>query len=96
MLVWDGQNKKKLALYKYPASIAALAFNCTGSILAVASSYTWEEGEEPSVPQGPHAIYIRHMQDHEVRPKQKPEANAKRRKTTPSPGDIDASPNVNL
>ena len=83
--IWDGQNKKKLALYKYPASIAAMAFNCTGSILAVASSYTWEEGAEPSVPQGPNTVYIRHMQDHEVRPKTST-ASSKRRKTTPPEG----------
>jgi len=70
--IWDGSNKKRLALYKYPSSIAALAFNHTGSTLAVASSYTYEEGPDPAIPHGPHAIYLRTMQDHEVRPKIKP------------------------
>jgi len=77
--VWDGQNKKRLAYYKYPSSIAALAFNHTGSILAVASSYTFEEGENPTIPHGPNAVYLRHMQDHEVRPKSKDEGAKKRR-----------------
>lgn len=71
--VWDGQNKKRLAYYKYPSSIAALAFNHTGSVLAVASSYTFEEGENPNPPHGPNAVYLRSMQDHEVRPKTKTE-----------------------
>jgi cell cycle arrest protein BUB3 len=45
--VWDGQNKKRIRQYpKYPTSIAALSFNCTGTQLAVASSYTFEEGEK--------------------------------------------------
>jgi cell cycle arrest protein BUB3 len=33
----------------YPTSIAALAFNRTGTQLAIASSYTWEEGEKEYV-----------------------------------------------
>lgn len=44
--LWDGSNKKRLYQYnKYPTSIAALAFNRDGSLLAVASSYTYELGE---------------------------------------------------
>lgn len=41
---WDGQRKKRLALWQgYPTSIAALAFNKTGTLLAVASSYAFEQ-----------------------------------------------------
>jgi cell cycle arrest protein BUB3 len=44
--VWDGANKKRLHQYPaYPTSIAALAFNSVGSLLAVASSYTFEQGD---------------------------------------------------
>lgn len=45
--VWDGFNKKRLRQYpKYPTSIASLSFNSDGTMLAVASSYTFEEGEK--------------------------------------------------
>ncbi|KAF9621206.1 hypothetical protein IFM89_016700 [Coptis chinensis] len=45
--VWDGNNKKRLYQYsKYPTSIAALAFSRDGCMLAVASSYTYEEGKK--------------------------------------------------
>ncbi|EFA83564.1 WD40 repeat-containing protein [Heterostelium album PN500] len=44
---WDGQNRKRLFHLKhYPTSISALAFNSEGNLLAVASSYTYEEGEK--------------------------------------------------
>ena len=33
-------------LRKYPTSVSALSFNCTGEKLAIASSYTFEEGEK--------------------------------------------------
>lgn len=47
---WDGQSQKRLKqLAKYPTSIAALSFNNDGSVLAVASSYTFEEGEREYV-----------------------------------------------
>jgi len=66
---WDGQNKKRLNQYhKYPTSIAAMAFSEDGSILAIASSYTFEEGDKEHPAD---QIYIRNVQDHEVRPKAK-------------------------
>jgi cell cycle arrest protein BUB3 len=67
VVIWDGWNKKKLTtLPKFPTSIAALAFNENGSQLAIASSYTFEEGERE------HArdeIYVRQMLDSECQPK---------------------------
>jgi cell cycle arrest protein BUB3 len=67
VVIWDGWNKKKLTtLPKFPTSIAALAFNEDGSQLAIASSYTFEEGERE------HArdeIYVRQMLDSECQPK---------------------------
>jgi cell cycle arrest protein BUB3 len=48
--IWDGDNKKRIShLPKFPTSIAALDFNHDGSVLAVASSYTYEEGEKEYV-----------------------------------------------
>lgn len=44
--VWDGDNRKRLSQYaKFPTSVSALAFSDDGSMLAIASSYTFEEGE---------------------------------------------------
>ncbi len=45
--IWDGFSKKRLCqLHPYPSSIAALAFNHSGTLLAIASSYTFEQGEK--------------------------------------------------
>eukprot|EP01116_Phalansterium_solitarium_P004447 TRINITY_DN15464_c0_g1_i1.p1 TRINITY_DN15464_c0_g1~~TRINITY_DN15464_c0_g1_i1.p1 ORF type:complete len:342 (+),score=122.79 TRINITY_DN15464_c0_g1_i1:39-1028(+) len=66
---WDGQNKKRLNQYhKYPTSISAMAFSEDGGMLAIASSYTFEEGDKEHPAD---QIYIRNVQDHEVRPKAK-------------------------
>jgi cell cycle arrest protein BUB3 len=69
VVTWDGSNKKKLvALPKFPTSIAALAFSPDGSQLAIASSYTFEDGEREH-PRD--EIYIRAVLDSEVLPKRK-------------------------
>lgn len=48
--LWDGDNKKRIAqLRKFPTSISALEFNHDGSVLAIAASYTYEEGEKEYV-----------------------------------------------
>ena len=45
-VTWDGLHKKKLTtLPSFATSIAAMAFNHDGSELAIASSYTYEDGE---------------------------------------------------
>jgi len=68
--IWDGQNKKRLCqFHKYPASIASLAFNADGSYLAIASSYTFEEGEKDHAPD---SIFIRTPSEAEVKPKSRP------------------------
>ncbi|CAE5960013.1 unnamed protein product [Arabidopsis arenosa] len=65
--VWDGNNKKRLYQYsKYPTSIAALSFSRDGGLLAVASSYTFEEGDKPHEPD---AIFIPSANEVEVKPK---------------------------
>ncbi|KAK3193020.1 hypothetical protein Dsin_024330 [Dipteronia sinensis] len=67
--VWDGNNKKRLYQYsKYPTSVAALSFSRDGRLLAVASSYTFEEGDKPHEPD---AIFVRSVNEIEVKPKPK-------------------------
>ncbi|KAF2542942.1 hypothetical protein F2Q68_00032292, partial [Brassica cretica] len=67
--IWDGNNKKRLYQYsKYPSSIAALSFSRDGQLLAVASSYTFEEGEKSHEPE---AIFVRNVNEIEVKPKPK-------------------------
>ncbi|KVI10828.1 hypothetical protein Ccrd_010763 [Cynara cardunculus var. scolymus] len=67
--VWDGNNKKRLYQYsKYPTSVAALSFSRDGRLLAVASSYTYEEGEKSHEPD---AIFVRNVNEVEVKPKPK-------------------------
>ncbi|XP_014671935.1 PREDICTED: mitotic checkpoint protein BUB3-like [Priapulus caudatus] len=66
--IWDGFNKKRLCqFHRYPTSIASLAFSPDGTMLAIASSYMYEEGEQENVPED--AIYIRHVTDQETKPK---------------------------
>lgn len=46
--VWDGRNKKRLCqFHKYPTSIASIDFSRDGSLMAIASSYTFEELDKP-------------------------------------------------
>ncbi len=67
VVTWDGNSKKKLAsLAKLPTSIACLAFNRDGSELAMASSYTFEEGERDHPRE---EIYVREVLESEVKPK---------------------------
>lgn len=69
VIMWDGENKKRLqAPWSYPTSVAALAFSPTGAMLAVASSYTFEEGDREAPPT---QIYCRAVSDTEVRPRPK-------------------------
>ena len=68
--LWDGAHKKRLCqLPQFPTSVAALAFNCDGSKLAVASSYCFEEGEKDHPKD---EIYVHAVQPHEVTPKAAP------------------------
>ena len=67
MNIWDGKNKKRLCqLPSFPTSIASLSFNHDGTMLAVAASYTFEEGEKDHPPD---QLYIRMISDSDVRPK---------------------------
>lgn len=69
IVLWDGLHKKKItSLPHFPTSIAALAFRSDGKELAIASSYTFEEGEREH-PRD--EIYVREMLDSECLPKTK-------------------------
>jgi len=70
VFVWDGLRKKRqLALPPFPQPVAALAFSCDGSLMAVASSRTFEQDEEGDP--NSNNIYIRVMEPAEVKPKNK-------------------------
>eukprot|EP00026_Physarum_polycephalum_P012355 Phypoly_transcript_12653.p1 GENE.Phypoly_transcript_12653~~Phypoly_transcript_12653.p1 ORF type:complete len:338 (+),score=65.48 Phypoly_transcript_12653:25-1014(+) len=65
--IWDGNNKKRLCqFHRYDTSIASLAFDSTGQTLAIAVSYTFEEGEKDHPAD---AVFIRRVTDTEVKPK---------------------------
>jgi cell cycle arrest protein BUB3 len=69
VVTWDAANKKKLSgIAKLPTSVSALAFDAGGTRLAMASSYTFEEGERDHPRE---EIYVRDVLDSEVRPKSK-------------------------
>ncbi|KAI8322433.1 WD40 repeat-like protein [Martensiomyces pterosporus] len=67
--LWDPDNKKRLKQYhKYPASVASLDFNASGNTLAVAASYTYDEGEKDHPPD---SIWIKSVSESETKPKAK-------------------------
>uniref|UniRef100_A0A6U3A785 Uncharacterized protein n=1 Tax=Entomoneis paludosa TaxID=265537 RepID=A0A6U3A785_9STRA len=66
VVTWDGENRKRLTSFKVPTSVAAISFNNDGSQMAVASSYTFEDGEREH-PRD--EIYVRTMLDSECAPK---------------------------
>jgi len=67
--VWDADNRKRLYQYpKFPTSVSSIAFSEDGLLMAVASSYTFEEGEKDHPPD---QIFIRSISEPEVKPKQK-------------------------
>jgi cell cycle arrest protein BUB3 len=67
VITWDGCSKKKIGtIAKLPSSVACIAFNGDGSQIAMASSYTFEEGERDHPRE---EIYVRDVLDAEVRPK---------------------------
>jgi len=67
IIIWDGVNKKRIKqLRRYPCSIASLAFSSNGSKLAIASSYTYEEGNKDTPPD---TVFIRALAEVDVRPK---------------------------
>ncbi|KMS93537.1 hypothetical protein BVRB_030480, partial [Beta vulgaris subsp. vulgaris] len=65
--IWDGVARKRIRqLAPYPTSISALAFSSKGDYLAIASSYTFSEGDK----EHPHdQIFVRFVDRSDVMPK---------------------------
>ncbi|KAI3467287.1 hypothetical protein Pfo_023950 [Paulownia fortunei] len=63
--MWDVLSRKRLLeLPRYPNSVASLAYNHGGQLLAVASSYTYQEANErEELPQ----IFMHHMDDRHIK-----------------------------
>ncbi len=77
VFTWDGAAKKRLAHYsQYPTSIAGMDFNADGSLLAIASSYTFEQGELETPP--PEQIFVRSVLEAEVAPRKRGSKRKKR------------------
>ncbi|XP_061412259.1 mitotic checkpoint protein BUB3 [Lethenteron reissneri] len=65
--IWDPFNKKRLCqFHRYPTSIASLAFSMDGSMIAIASSYMYEQED---IVHPADEIYIRNVTDAETKPK---------------------------
>ncbi|KYR02164.1 WD40 repeat-containing protein [Tieghemostelium lacteum] len=63
---WDGANRKRLYhLKRFPTSISSMSFNSDGNLLAVASSYTYEEGEKDHPPD---QIFIHNINESKIKP----------------------------
>jgi cell cycle arrest protein BUB3 len=68
--IWDGNNKKRICQFPaYMTSIASLDFNRDGSLIAVAASYTWEQGSPTRKIKD--SVWIRKMKETEAQPKLK-------------------------
>jgi cell cycle arrest protein BUB3 len=69
VVTWDVSSRKKLTQYhRYATSISSLAFSPDGNALAIAVSYTFEEGEKNHPPD---AIMIRTLSDVDLRASKK-------------------------
>ena len=55
--VWDSENKRRISLLRqYDTSISSMAWSADGQSLAVAASYTFEEGEKEHPPDAVHVV----------------------------------------
>ena len=65
--VWDGERKKRVcSLRKCPTSVSALDFSAGGDMLAIAASYSYDQGEREHPAD---SIIVRRVTPAEVRPK---------------------------
>ncbi|KIY52677.1 WD40 repeat-like protein [Fistulina hepatica ATCC 64428] len=69
--IWDHKVKKRLRQYpKFDAPVASVCFNCDGTRLAVATSYTWDAGAEGARSCPPPWVGVKTVGD-EVKPRTK-------------------------
>jgi cell cycle arrest protein BUB3 len=72
VLTWDLTSKKRIcALAEFGTAVSSLAFSPSGSHIAVAASYGWEQGDPALLASKPpaDAIHVREVSDAECRPK---------------------------
>jgi len=66
---WDRLLRKRIRQFpKYQTGISALAIDSQGSFLAIASSYSFDEGEKDHPPE---SIFIRKLDDSDIKSKSK-------------------------
>lgn len=67
--IWDPKAKKRLRQFNnFNNAVSSVAFNCDGGRLAIASSYTWDEGEAGAKTAERPAITVKKMGE-EIKPK---------------------------
>ncbi|KAI9312160.1 WD40-repeat-containing domain protein [Dichotomocladium elegans] len=65
--IWDGVNRKRIKQFpRYPDEISSLSFSPDGRMLAIASSYTFDEGERDH---SPDAIFIKTLSETDCKPR---------------------------
>ncbi|KAF9591504.1 hypothetical protein IFM89_004558 [Coptis chinensis] len=63
-IMWAAQSKKRLYQFqRYGNSVASLSYNCEGELLAVASSYNYQEATESEQPP---QVFIHRMNENDV------------------------------
>ncbi|KAL9251323.1 Mitotic checkpoint protein BUB3.3-like protein [Drosera capensis] len=65
VIAWDARSRKRLLeLPRYPNSVASLSYNQVGELLAVASSYTYQEANEI---EDPPQIFIQELSERYIK-----------------------------
>ena len=70
LLIWQKNRLDTNFVYisfRYPTSIAALSFSADSAVLAIATSYMYENDDQKTFPED--HIYIRNVSDQETKPK---------------------------
>lgn len=65
--LWDHKTKKRLKQFKYGSPVSSVAINCDGSKMAIACSYTWDEGDEGLKTAENPAIWVKTLEDGDMK-----------------------------